>query len=92
MVGFAPPAGNADAAYRYFLSRGWTPAQAAGIVGNLQQESGPGLDPTIAGDGGNAFGIAQWNEMLGDADAKIGRPRQLFVGSATREVKPIAKR
>ena len=62
MVGFAPPAGNADAAYRYFLARGWTPAQAAGIVGNLQQESGPGLDPTIVGDGGNAFGIAQWND------------------------------
>lgn len=66
MVGFAPPAGNADTAYQYFISRGWTPAQAAGIVGNLMQESGPSLDPTIVGDGGAAYGIAQWNDRRDD--------------------------
>lgn len=38
-----------------------TPAQAAGIVGNLGVESGSGLDPAAIGDGGNALGIAQWN-------------------------------
>jgi citrate synthase len=36
--------------------------------------------------------IAQWNEMISDPEQKIGRPRQLFVGSTTREVKPIDKR
>ncbi|QAU34884.1 citrate synthase [Janthinobacterium sp. 17J80-10] len=36
--------------------------------------------------------IAQWNEMISDPEQKIGRPRQLFVGSPTREVQPIAKR
>jgi len=36
--------------------------------------------------------IAQWNEMLGDADAKIGRPRQLFTGAARRDFVPMAKR
>ena len=36
--------------------------------------------------------IAQLNEMIGDAEYKIGRPRQLFVGSAKRNVKPIAQR
>jgi citrate synthase len=36
--------------------------------------------------------IAQWNEMLGDADAKIGRPRQLFTGAARRDFVPITKR
>jgi len=30
--------------------------------------------------------IAQWNEMLSDPDYKIGRPRQLFTGSVTRDV------
>ncbi|MBV6306461.1 citrate synthase [Candidimonas humi] len=30
--------------------------------------------------------IAQWNEMLSDPDYKIGRPRQLYVGSAVRDV------
>ncbi len=30
--------------------------------------------------------IAQWNEMLSDPDYKIGRPRQLYVGSQRRDV------
>ncbi|MEO0318370.1 MAG: citrate (Si)-synthase [Pseudomonadota bacterium] len=36
--------------------------------------------------------IAQWNEMISDPEQKIGRPRQLFVGSPARDVPPIAKR
>ncbi|SEN30268.1 citrate synthase [Duganella sp. CF517] len=36
--------------------------------------------------------IAQWNEMIADPEQKIGRPRQLFVGSTTRDVKPLDQR
>jgi citrate synthase len=36
--------------------------------------------------------IAQWNEMISDPEQKIGRPRQLFVGSPQRDVLPMAKR
>jgi citrate synthase len=36
--------------------------------------------------------IAQWNEMISDPEQKIGRPRQLFVGSSHRDVLPMAKR
>src|SRR6185369_5862035 len=36
--------------------------------------------------------IAQLNEMIGDPDYKIGRPRQLFEGSAKRDVQPLAQR
>jgi citrate synthase len=36
--------------------------------------------------------IAQLNEMIGDPEYKIGRPRQLFTGNVTRDVKPIAQR
>ncbi|SFM08596.1 citrate synthase [Variovorax sp. OV329] len=36
--------------------------------------------------------IAQLNEMIGDPDYKIGRPRQLFEGSPKRDVKPIGAR
>ncbi|OOG52073.1 citrate synthase [Polaromonas sp. C04] len=36
--------------------------------------------------------IAQLNEMIGDPEYKIGRPRQLFTGSVRRDVQPIAKR
>jgi citrate synthase len=36
--------------------------------------------------------IAQLNEMIGDPEYKIGRPRQLFTGSVSRDVLPISKR
>ena len=36
--------------------------------------------------------IAQWSEMIADPDNKIGRPRQLYIGSAKRDVPPIEKR
>ncbi|OGA98531.1 MAG: citrate (Si)-synthase [Burkholderiales bacterium RIFCSPHIGHO2_12_FULL_61_11] len=36
--------------------------------------------------------IAQLNEMIGDPEYKIGRPRQLFIGSTPRQVKPLAQR
>ena len=36
--------------------------------------------------------IAQLDEMIGDPDYKIGRPRQLFTGSTARDVPPIAQR
>jgi citrate synthase len=36
--------------------------------------------------------IAQLNEMLGDADQKIGRPRQLFQGATKRDVVPLHQR
>ncbi len=36
--------------------------------------------------------IAQLNEMIGDPEYKIGRPRQLFTGSTQRDVKPVAER
>ena len=36
--------------------------------------------------------IAQWNEMVGDPEQKIARPRQLFTGSAKRDFVPLDKR
>lgn len=30
--------------------------------------------------------IAQWHEMIGDSEQKIGRPRQLYTGAARRDV------
>lgn len=53
---------RAKYAYEYFISKGLTPQQAAGIVGNLQAESGDNLDSLYnpAGGGTGARGIAQW--------------------------------
>ena len=36
--------------------------------------------------------MAQWEEMISDPEYKIGRPRQLYVGAAKRDVVPLAKR
>ena len=36
--------------------------------------------------------IAQLNEMISDPEYKIGRPRQLFSGSVSRDVPPLAQR
>jgi citrate synthase len=36
--------------------------------------------------------ISQWNEMIADADQKIGRPRQLYRGATRRDYVPLAKR
>jgi len=74
---------NAQLAMQYFQSQGWTPAQAAAIVGNLQQESYARLDPAAmrandAGPGNHSMGLAQWNrERLGalrDFAKQQGKP------------------
>jgi len=36
--------------------------------------------------------LAQWVEMLEDADQKIARPRQIYLGDRTREYVPIGER
>ena len=36
--------------------------------------------------------VAQWQEMLEDTDAKLMRPRQLFVGADERHYVPIEQR
>jgi Phage tail lysozyme len=58
--GTTKPTERAAVALKFFISKGWTPAQAAGIVGNLQAESGTNLDNTIWGDKHTSYGIAQW--------------------------------
>jgi hypothetical protein len=57
---------NARLAFDYFVSQGLSPVQAAGIVGNLQGESGSGLNTGAINkgdgrDGSDSIGIGQWN-------------------------------
>lgn len=57
---------NGQTAYDFYVDQGLEPHQAAGIVGNLQGESGQGLNPTAINkgdgrDGSDSIGIAQWN-------------------------------
>ncbi len=60
--------GNEQQVWNYFITNGLTAAQTAGIMGNLQQESG--FDPeeiegggdsqNPASSGSNGWGLAQW--------------------------------
>jgi len=72
---------NAERAFNYFIEYGFTPQQAAGIVGNLMQESGPSLDTSIEAAGSEqSYGIAQWNAATDRFDnlrsfaSDLGRP------------------
>lgn len=54
--------GGKDAATKatnFFVAKGWTPEQAAGISANLGLESG--YNPRAIGDMGRAYGAAQWH-------------------------------
>jgi hypothetical protein len=50
---------NIKKAFFYFVTKGLTAAQAAGVVGNLMQESG--VNPRSVQAGGPGRGVAQWS-------------------------------
>lgn len=88
-AGPAPPAGavggsasarEAHAMQRFMSLHGLTRAQAAGVVGNLTHES-IGLNTSAVGDGGLAFGIAQWHPDRQAGLAKFARSR----GASSRD-------
>lgn len=67
-VGEAPA--NAEAMYKFFTSHGLSPNAAAGIIGNIAQESGG--NPESVGSGGN--GLIGWTPPL--AGAVTGNPEK----------------
>ncbi len=56
---FANLATRRDAAVSFFQKQGWSREQAIGIAANLASESR--FNPNSVGDGGQAYGIAQWH-------------------------------
>ncbi len=53
---------NKEIAYNFFVEeKGYSPEIAAGIVGNLMQESHSNLNTQALGfDGTGSYGVAQW--------------------------------
>lgn len=49
-----------EKAFNFFKSRGYSKEAAAGIIGNLMQESGTDLNPSLHQKGGPGRGLAQW--------------------------------
>ena len=76
---------NAQYVFNQAVEKGYTAEQAAGIVGNLQVESGKSINPNSINrgdgrDGSDSVGIAQWNQ---------GRSRNLVAyDPATGEIVP----
>jgi len=65
-------ADNATTVFRFLRGKGLSPAQAAGVVGSLQQESGKGLSPTAQNPSSGAYGIGQW--LGGRKSALMSQP------------------
>jgi hypothetical protein len=62
------PAGNASPVtnrpgyvFGQLVGMGHDPQVVAAFVGNMMVESTPTMNPATSGDGGNAYGIVQWN-------------------------------
>lgn len=70
-----PVSSRAAEAKAHYLALGYSDAQAAGIVGNLIQESG--LDPNAANprDPGTSIGLGQWNRERKAALMKFAAAR-----------------
>jgi hypothetical protein len=73
---------NAQKAMAYFISQGYSPEQAAGLVGNLQAESGANLNINAVGDSGKAKGIAQFHP---DRQANFARFAGKSIDKSTLE-------
>lgn len=67
---------NAEKIWNFLTSKGLSPEQAAGVMGNLQQESGFRPD-AVEGGNGIGFGIAQWS---------FGRRTQLETAAAKKGI------
>ena len=52
----------------YFMAKGWTQEQAEGIAANIEHESA--FKANASGDGGQAYGLAQWHP---DRQAEFAR-------------------
>jgi len=64
---------NARQVYAHLKSKGLPDNVIAGIMGNLQQESG--FNPGAVGDGGNSIGLAQWYQDRGNALRNFAQQR-----------------
>ena len=78
---------NDQIAFDYFLAKGLSPIQAAGIVGNLDQESG--MDPLSVEAGGPGRGIAQWS-VGGRWDTSSNDNAMAFASSEGKSVQSLS--
>lgn len=87
------PKDAASVAYNFFTQKGLAPHQAAGIVGNLIQESGnfnpKVISGEIKGDSGKATGVAQWHPDRWKAVSNFIRKNNLDQNSLEGQLEGI---
>lgn len=84
-----PPGEREKQAFDFFVSQGHSPAAAAGIVGNLVQESGlnPGaINRGDGADGSHSIGIGQWNAGRAKALQQFAAERGTSVGDLNTQL------
>ena len=84
--GVAQAANNNKVAFDYFVNKGLTKEQSAGIVGNLIQEAGDPINPRSVQPGGPGRGIAQWSvgERWASSGTNSKPPRTTHSDSSRR--------
>lgn len=77
----------------YFVSRKLYP-NVDFYSGLIYQSMGLPMDlfPVLFAIGRMPGWVAQWNEMIGDKEQKIARPRQVYLGAGKRDYVPISSR
>jgi len=65
---------NAEKIWNFLRGQGLSPTQTAGVMGNLQAESGPNFDPHNVEDTANENGIPDGPEIPIDARGNDGTP------------------
>ncbi|MFT5355761.1 MAG: citrate synthase [Polyangiales bacterium] len=77
----------------YFVSRKLYP-NVDFYSGLIYQSMGLPMDlfPVLFAIGRMPGWVAQWNEMIGDKEQKIARPRQVYLGADKRDYVPISSR
>lgn len=74
-VGAAGGGSNQQAAYEFFIGKGLSPEQSAGIVGNLMQESN--INPEDPGGGIAQWQGSRWNPALQTGNQQVDLNNQL---------------
>lgn len=68
----------------FFMAKGWSREQAEGIAANLEQESG--FKANAEGDGGQAYGLAQWHpDRQAEFEKKYGKDIRKSTGAEQLE-------
>lgn len=81
--GVAITGDNAKDIWNFLIGKGLSEKQAAGIMGNFREESGPDFDPGIQeqGNGGAGYGIGQWSYGRRDALERAARKKGVSASS-----------